>query len=146
MKNALTKVDDPTIDAMSVIPLDLKGAPDPNAEKPIDDLIAAAEKNRPDVAMDQAAMQVAQENLKGINSELLPSLNMYGLYAGAGTAGPSTRTAASGPRSAPPTCPPASPACSRTSSTTPRRTIRSASLSRSTSATARPRPISSVPS
>jgi outer membrane protein TolC len=87
MKNALTKVDDPTIDAMSVIPLDLKGAPDPNAEKPMDDLIAAAEKNRPDVAMDQAAMQVAQENLKGINSELLPSLNMYGQYAGAGTAG-----------------------------------------------------------
>ncbi len=93
MKNALTKVDDPTIDAMPVIPLDLKGAPDPNAEKPMDDLIAAAEKNRPDVAMDQAAMQVAQENLKGINSELLPSLNMYGLYAGAGTAGPPTPTA-----------------------------------------------------
>ncbi len=88
IKNALTKVDDPTIDAMSVIPLDLKGAPDPNAEKPMDDLIAAAEKNRPDVAMDQAAMEVAKENLKGINSELLPTLNMYGLYAGAGTAGP----------------------------------------------------------
>jgi outer membrane protein TolC len=88
MKDALTKVDDATIDEMPVIPLDLKGAPDPNAEKPMDDLIAAAEKNRPDVAMDQAAMEVAKENLKGINSELLPNLNMYGLYAGAGTAGP----------------------------------------------------------
>ena len=88
MKNALTKVDDPTIDAMPVIPLDLKGAPDPNAAKPIDTLIADAEKNRPDVAMDQAAMEVAKENLKGINSELLPNLNMYGLYAGAGTGGP----------------------------------------------------------
>jgi outer membrane protein TolC len=88
MKNALTKVDDPTIDAMPVVPLDIKGAPDPNAAKPIDALIADAEKNRPDVAMDQAAMEVAKENLKGINSELLPQLNMYGLYAGAGTAGP----------------------------------------------------------
>ena len=88
MKNALTKVDDPAIDAMPVIPLDLKGAPDTNAGKPIDELISAAEKNRPDVAMDQADMQVAQDNLKGINSELLPNLNMYGLYAGAGTAGP----------------------------------------------------------
>jgi outer membrane protein TolC len=88
IKNALTKVDDPTIDAMPVIPLDLKGAPDPNADKPMDDLIAAAEKNRPDVAMDQAEMQVAKENLKGINSELLPTLNMYGQYVGAGTAGP----------------------------------------------------------
>jgi outer membrane protein TolC len=88
MKNALTKVDDPTIDEMPVIPLDLRGAPDPNASQPIDALIAAAEKNRPDVAMDQAEMDVAKENLKGINSELLPNLNMYGLYAGAGTAGP----------------------------------------------------------
>ncbi|MGB7356443.1 MAG: TolC family protein [Acidobacteriaceae bacterium] len=88
MKNAVTKVDDPVIDAMPVIPLDLKGPPDPNADKPMDDLIAAAEKNRPDVAIDEASMQVAQENLKGINSELLPSLNMYGLYAGAGIAGP----------------------------------------------------------
>jgi outer membrane protein TolC len=88
IKNALTKVDDPTIDAMPVIPLDLKGAPDPNASQPIDALIAAAEKKRPDVAMDQAAMEVAQQSLKGINSELLPSLNMYGLYVGQGFAGP----------------------------------------------------------
>jgi outer membrane protein TolC len=100
MKNALTKVDDPVIDAMPVIPLDIKGAPDPNAEKPMDDLITAAEKNRPDVAMDQAEMQVAQENLKGINSELLPSLNMYGLYAGAGTAGPPNPYCSLGPECA----------------------------------------------
>ncbi len=33
-------------------------------------------------------MQVAQENLKGINNELLPSLNMYGLFVGQGFAGP----------------------------------------------------------
>jgi outer membrane protein TolC len=88
MKNALTKVDVPLIDDMPVIPLDLKGAPDQNAGKPIESLISDAEKNRPDVAMDQAAMQVAQESLKGINSELLPRLDMYGLYSGAGTAGP----------------------------------------------------------
>ncbi|MGA8111431.1 MAG: TolC family protein [Acidobacteriaceae bacterium] len=88
IKNALTKVDDATIDEMPVIPLDLKGAPDPNASQPIDALIAAAEKNRPEVAMDQADMEVAQANLKGINSELLPSLNMYGLYVGQGFAGP----------------------------------------------------------
>jgi outer membrane protein TolC len=98
MKNALTKVDDPTIDEMPVIPLDLKGAPDPNASKPIDVLIAAAEKNRPDVAMDQAAMEVAQQSLKGINSELLPNLSMYGLYQGAGIAGPKNANCDLGPQ------------------------------------------------
>ena len=32
--------------------------------------------------------EVQKQSLKDINSELLPTLNMYGLYAGAGTAGP----------------------------------------------------------
>jgi outer membrane protein TolC len=88
MKNAITKIDDPAIDEMPVIPLDRVGAPDPNAAKAIDDLIAEAEKNRPDVKQDEIAMEVAQMSLKSIKSELLPSLNAYGLYAGNGIAGP----------------------------------------------------------
>ncbi|MGC2636819.1 MAG: TolC family protein [Acidobacteriaceae bacterium] len=88
LKNALTKSDDPTIDDMPVIPLDMIGPSDPNASKSIDDLIAEAEKNRPDVAQDQIAMQVQQQELKAINNELLPSLNAYGLFAGYGTGGP----------------------------------------------------------
>ena len=63
---------------MPVIPLDTKGAADPNATKSIDDLITEAEKNRPDVAEDQLAREVAA-GLKGIRSELLPNLNAYGL-------------------------------------------------------------------
>jgi outer membrane protein TolC len=86
--NALTKSDDPGIDEMSVIPLDRIGPPDPNASMPIDDLIAEAEKNRPDVSEDELAMQVAQMSLKSIRSELLPTLNAYGFYDGAGSAGP----------------------------------------------------------
>ncbi len=88
MMNALTKVDDPTIDGMPVIPLDLKAEPDPNAGKSIDELIAEAEKKRPEVAIYQMQAEVQKQALKDINSELLPTLNMYGLYAGAGTAGP----------------------------------------------------------
>jgi outer membrane protein TolC len=88
MKNALTKVDDPIIDEMPVIPLDLHGEPDPNADKPIDALIATAEKKRPEVAIYKMQAEVQKQSLKDINSELLPTLNMYGLYAGAGTAGP----------------------------------------------------------
>jgi outer membrane protein TolC len=88
MKNALTKVDDPTIDEMPVIPLDLQAGPDPNADKSMDELIAEAEKKRPEVALFQMEAEVQKQSLKDINSELLPTLNMYGLYAGAGTAGP----------------------------------------------------------
>jgi outer membrane protein TolC len=88
MKNALTKTDDPAIDEMPVIPLDLQGEADPNADKSIDDLIADAEKKRPEVAIYQMQAEVQKQALKDINSELLPTLNMYGVYAGAGTAGP----------------------------------------------------------
>jgi outer membrane protein TolC len=88
MKNALTKVDDPTIDEMPVIPLDLNAESDPNADKSIDDLITEAEKKRPEVALYQMQADVQKQALKDINSELLPTLKMYGYYAGAGTAGP----------------------------------------------------------
>jgi len=88
MKNALTKIDDPTIDEMPVIPLDMKADADPNADKSIEELVAEAEKKRPEVAIYQMQAEVQKQALKDINSELLPTLNMYGLYAGAGTAGP----------------------------------------------------------
>jgi outer membrane protein TolC len=88
MKNALTRVDDPAIDEMPVIPLDLKADPDPSADKSMDDLIAEAEKKRPEVAEYKMQAEVRKQSLKDINSELLPSLNMYGQYYGAGTAGP----------------------------------------------------------
>jgi len=88
MKNALTKVDDPTIDEMPVIPLDLKADPDPNADRSMDELISEAEKKRPEVAIYQMQAEVQKQALKDINSELLPTLNLYGLYVGAGTAGP----------------------------------------------------------
>jgi outer membrane protein TolC len=88
IKNALTKtIDDPALAEMPVIPLDLMGSPDPKATEPIDQLIAEAEKNRPDVSEDQIAMQIAQNNLKTIKNELLPSLSLYGQYIGAGFGG-----------------------------------------------------------
>lgn len=88
MKNALTKTDDATIDEMPVVPLDLTGAPDPNANKPIAQLITEAEKYRPEVHVYQEQAQIQQANLKGVNSELLPTLNMYAFYLGAGIGGP----------------------------------------------------------
>lgn len=72
---------------MPVVPLDLTGPPDPHATEPVDQLINEAEKNRPDVAEEQIAMQIAQNNLKTIKNELLPSLALYGIYAGYGVGG-----------------------------------------------------------
>jgi outer membrane protein TolC len=97
IKNAITKSDDPLIDEMPVIPLDRTGGPDPNAARSVDDLIAAAEKNRPDVTQDEIAMQVAKMSLKSINSELLPTLNTYAFYSGNGLAGPSNPSCNLGP-------------------------------------------------
>ncbi|MFP5229247.1 MAG: TolC family protein, partial [Acidobacteriota bacterium] len=97
LKNALTNVDDPTIDDMSVIPLDIRSAPDPNENKSIEDLIADAEKNRPDVAQDQISMQVAQDNVKVVNNLLLPQLNAYGYFSGTGLGGPLNPYCSGGP-------------------------------------------------
>jgi outer membrane protein TolC len=88
MKNALTKTDDAAIDDMAVIPLDLHGEANPNADRSMEELISTAEKKRPEVAIYQMQADVQKQALKDINSELLPTLNMYGYYAGAGTAGP----------------------------------------------------------
>jgi outer membrane protein TolC len=88
IKNALTKtIDDPALADMPVVPLDLTGSSDANAGKPIEQLITEAEKNRPDVAEDQIAMQIAQNNLKTIKNELLPRLSLYGQFVGAGFGG-----------------------------------------------------------
>jgi len=88
IKNALTKtIQDPALAEMPVIPLDLAGAPDPNESQPIEQLIAEAEKNRPDVSEDAIAMQIAQNNLKTIRNELLPRLSLYGVFAGSGYGG-----------------------------------------------------------
>jgi outer membrane protein TolC len=88
IKNALTKtITDPALAEMPVVPLDLKGSPDPNETKPVEQIISEAEKNRPDVSEDQISLQIAENNLKTIKNELLPSLSVYGLYDGAGFAG-----------------------------------------------------------
>lgn len=88
IKNALTKtISDPGLVEMPVIPLTFEPPADDNADKPIADLLQEAEKNRPDVEMDQIAMEIAQRSLHSIRNELLPSLSLYGEYAGVGNAG-----------------------------------------------------------
>ena len=88
IKNDLTRTDDPSIDEIPVIPLDLQGGPDPNEAKSITELIDEAMKNRPDVAIFRNQAEVQRQSVKDINSELLPQLSLYGYYGGTGVAGP----------------------------------------------------------
>jgi outer membrane protein TolC len=88
IKDALTRSDDPSIDEIPVIPLDLQGGPDPNEGKSITQLIDEAMKNRPDVAIFRNSAEVQRQSIKDINSELLPQLYLYGYYGGTGVAGP----------------------------------------------------------
>ncbi len=88
IKNDLTRTDDPSIDEIPVIPLDLQGGPDPNESQSITQLIDEAMKNRPEVAIFRNQAEVLRQSVKDINSELLPVLNLYGYYGGTGTAGP----------------------------------------------------------
>jgi outer membrane protein TolC len=88
IKDHLTRTDDPAIDEIPVIPLDLQGGPDPNESKSITQLIDEAMKNRPEVAIFRNSAEVQRQSLKDINSELLPVLNLYGYYGGTGVAGP----------------------------------------------------------
>ncbi len=97
IKNDLTRTDDPSIDEIPVIPLDLQGGPDPNESKSITELIDEAMKNRPEVAIFRNSAEVLRQSLKDINSELLPVLNLYGYYGGTGTAGPKNPYCSLGP-------------------------------------------------
>ena len=97
IKDRLTRTDDPSIDEIPVIPLDLQGGPDPNESKSIADLIDEAMKNRPEVGIFRNSAEVARQSLKDINSELLPVLDLYGYYGGTGTAGPKNPFCSLGP-------------------------------------------------
>lgn len=88
IKNALTKTaDDPQLEEMPVVPTDRMGGSDENADKPVEDLITQAQKARADLAIDQISMNKAHDQLSSIKNELLPSLSVYGEYAGIGNAG-----------------------------------------------------------
>jgi outer membrane protein TolC len=97
LKNDLTRTDDASIDEIPVIPLDLQGSPDTNEGKTIAELIAEAMKNRPEVAIFRNQAEVLRQSVKDINSELLPQLNLFGFYEGAGSAGPANPNCNLGP-------------------------------------------------
>jgi outer membrane protein TolC len=89
MKNAVTKsLDDPALEAMPVIPTDHMETVQAQASQPIQDLIAIALHDRPELAESDVDLVNRQISRSAARNALLPSLSLVGFYSGAGLAGP----------------------------------------------------------
>ena len=90
MKNALTKsLDDPLLESMPVVPVDrLEPAQAPPAPQSVQELIAQALRERPELAESDVDLVNRQISRKAARNALLPSLSLVGFYGGSGLAGP----------------------------------------------------------
>jgi outer membrane protein TolC len=88
MKNALTKsLDDPVLEAMPVVPTDrMQAAAAPTAQ-PIQDLIAQALQDRPELSESNVDLENRQISRRAARNALLPTLSLIGFYGGSGLAG-----------------------------------------------------------
>lgn len=89
VKNALTKrLDDPVLEAMPVIPTDhLESKAEPISQA-VQDLIARALHDRPELAESDVDLVNRQISNKAARNALLPSLSLVGFYGGSGLGGP----------------------------------------------------------
>jgi outer membrane protein TolC len=88
MKNALTRsLDDLTLQEMPVVPVDhIASRIEPLAE-PVQEMIADALKNRTELQESSLVLQNSELSRKTARNALLPTLSVYGFYAGTGYAG-----------------------------------------------------------
>lgn len=88
IKNALTKnLDDPTLEAMPVVPTDLLDTVQEIPEKPTQELIAQALQDRPELSESDIDLQNREITRKAAANALLPTLTLVGFYGGTGLAG-----------------------------------------------------------
>jgi outer membrane protein TolC len=89
IKNALTKsLDDPVLEAIPVIPTDRLDSVEPQTTAAVQDLIAQALHDRPELAESDVDLASRQISGKAARNALLPSLALVGFYGGSGLAGP----------------------------------------------------------
>jgi outer membrane protein TolC len=89
IKNALTKsLDDPVLAAMPVIPTDHLESTHAPTNQAVQDLIAQALHDRPELAESDIDLLNRQISNKAAKNALLPSLSLVGFYGGSGLAGP----------------------------------------------------------
>ncbi len=89
MKNALTKsLDDPTLEAMPVIPTDRLQSTAASPKESVQDLTAQALRDRPELNETDVDLANRQISRKAARNALLPSLALVAFYGGSGLAGP----------------------------------------------------------
>ncbi len=88
IKNALTRsLDDPILEAMPVVPTDRMQTADATVQAPVQELIAKALQERPELLESDIDLQNRQISQKATRNALLPTLNLVASYGGAGLAG-----------------------------------------------------------
>jgi outer membrane protein TolC len=89
IKNALTKsLDDPVLEAVPVVPVDRFESVETQATEAVQDLIAQALRDRPELAESDVDLVNRQVSGRAARNALLPSLALVGFYGGSGLAGP----------------------------------------------------------
>jgi outer membrane protein TolC len=88
IKNALTKnLDDPTLEAMPVVPTDLLDTVQEIPERPTQELISQALVDRPELSESDIDLRNREITRKAASNALLPTLTLVGFYGGTGLAG-----------------------------------------------------------
>jgi outer membrane protein TolC len=88
IKNAVTKsLDDPVLEAMPVIPTDQMEGGQARPSQAIQDLIATALHDRPELAESDVDLVNRQISRRAARNALLPSLALVAFYGGSGLAG-----------------------------------------------------------
>jgi outer membrane protein TolC len=89
IKNALTKsLDDPVLESAAVTPTDRVQSTQAPPAAPLEDLIAHALHDRPELLESDVDLVNRQISRQAARNALLPSLSLIGFYGGSGLAGP----------------------------------------------------------
>jgi outer membrane protein TolC len=88
MKNAITRtLDDPTLEEMPVVPVDHIAHQIAPLTEPVQEMIAAALRNRTELLESTLDLQNRELSRKTARNALLPTLDLYGAYVGTGAGG-----------------------------------------------------------
>ena len=87
LKQAITRMDDPAVDAAEIVPVDHIVVPDAEELPPLRTLLQTAMAKRPDLAVSKIRNQTEDMDLPGFTNPLLPSLRVSGTTYNRGVAG-----------------------------------------------------------
>jgi len=88
MKNALSRtLHDPALAGAEVIPTSTMEVPENEQTQPTEDLVNDALRHRPELVVNRIQLNTQEMSNKAVRSALLPTLDFYAYYGGAGVGG-----------------------------------------------------------